>query len=234
LYQFNTHAQAQPQDRIVLISGQDYPLRTAEQIHSFYQNHATTEFIEMFIAKDVHPRPYLNFRGYKVNKSDKRGDYVIFKKNNISGIHKSIVKGCFKFKYLQHIFKQRELDASVEFYKGSSWWALTYETIQQIITFYKEDYERLHSFFSVSFCADEYFFQTIVAELMKKGFHHPIEPVLTYIDWDRKNVPLPVTFTSIDQEVLKQASKATFLYARKFDAAKDATILDWIDIELLQ
>ena len=226
-------AAAQPEDRIVLISGQDYPLKTADAISSFYQNHSDTDFIEMFVAEDVHPRPYLNFRGFKINRSTKRGDYVIFKKHNFSGIYKSLLKGCFKFEYLKHFFNQRELDSDTVFYKGSSWWALRYETLLKIITLYHADYKKYHDFYKVSFCVDEYFFQTLLAELMKTDNTIKVKHLVSYIDWDRKDVPLPVTFTMQDTADLQKASEQDFLYARKFDANTDANILNWIDTNLL-
>lgn len=222
-----------PMDRVVLISGQDYPLVGTKQIEDFYQTNDKTEFIEKFVAKDIHYRPYLNFRGYKVNKSDKRGDYVIFKKHNISGIHKSLLKGCFKFKYLKHIFKQRELDSSIEFYKGSSWWALTYQTITKITDLYYSEYDKFYDFFKVSFCVDEYFFQTLLVEVMKKDKNIETKDILTYIDWNKKNVPLPVTFGMEDTKDLLLARQQGFLYARKFDSLKNECIMDWIDANLL-
>lgn len=224
---------AQPEDRIILISGQDYPLKNASSITEFYKTHSDTDFIEMFVAKDVHPRPYLNFRGYKINKSSKRGDYVIFKKHNLSGIYKSLIKGCFKFEYLKHFFNQHELDSDTVFYKGSGWWALRYETLVKIITLYHADYNKYHDFFKVSFCADEYFFQTLLAKLMKTDNTIKVKHIVSYIDWDRKDVPLPVTFTMQDTADLQKASEQDFLYARKFDANTDANILNWIDAHLL-
>lgn len=225
--------QPSPFDRVVLISGQDYPLQPATTIQAFYEKNRAVDFIEKFVAQDVHPRPYLNFRGFKVNKSDKRGDYVIFKKNKISGLYKSIFKGCFKFSYLKYLFTQKELDPAIVFYKGSSWWALRYDTLDKIMSLYQENYTEYYYFFQTSFCADEYFFQTLLTEVMKKDLSVQVEGVLTFVDWDRKGVPLPVTFSMEDCELLKQAASKGYLYARKFNPQRDGQILTWLDQELL-
>ncbi|WP_353120550.1 beta-1,6-N-acetylglucosaminyltransferase [Myroides odoratus] len=225
--------QPSPFDRVVLISGQDYPLQSAAAIQTFYEEHQAVDFIEKFVAQEVHPRPYLNFRGFKVNKSDKRGAYVIFKKHKISGLYKSIFKGCFKFSYVKYLFTQKELDPSIVFYKGSSWWALRYDTLEKIMTLYQENYEEYYYFFKTSFCADEYFFQTLLTEVMKKDPVIQVEGVLTFVDWDRKGVPLPVTFSMEDCELLQQAAHKGYLYARKFNPQLDAQILTWLDQELL-
>ncbi|WHT38027.1 beta-1,6-N-acetylglucosaminyltransferase [Myroides sp. mNGS23_01] len=151
--------QPSPFDRVVLISGQDYPLQSAAAIQTFYEEHQAVDFIEKFVAQEVHPRPYLNFRGFKVNKSDKRGAYVIFKKHKISGLYKSIFKGCFKFSYVKYLFTQKELDPSIVFYKGSSWWALRYDTLEKIMTLYQENYEEYYYFLRPVFVQMNIFFR---------------------------------------------------------------------------
>ncbi|MGG5507757.1 MULTISPECIES: beta-1,6-N-acetylglucosaminyltransferase [unclassified Myroides] len=221
-------------DRVILISGQDYPLQTTKDIQAFYENNQAVDFIEKFIAEEVHPRPYLNFRGFKVNKSDKRGDYVIFKKHKISGLYKSILKGCFAFSYLKYLFVQKELDSSIVFYKGSSWWALRYGTLELMTAFYKANQEEWFNFFKTTFCADEYFFQTLLVEVMKSQPNIQVKNMLTFIDWDRKGVPLPVTFSLADKQLLKQAADQGYLYARKFNAQQEEEILSWLDLENLK
>lgn len=60
-----------------------------------------------------------------------------------------------------------------------------------------------------------------------------IKPTITYVDWFRKGVPLPVTFTLEDSNLLLEMSKQDFLNARKFDAENHSDILDWIDKNIL-
>lgn len=223
-----------PKDRVVLKSGQDYPIRSVNEIRQFYLNNQDVEFIETFNAKDKEPRAYRNFRGYKVNVSDKRGDYVLFKKNSITGAYKSLLKGCFKFRYLKYFFNEKELDSHTVFYKGSQWWALSYSTLQKIVTYYKENYNELYTFFNVSFCTDEYFFQTLLYKVKDSDASIKIQNTVTYVSWDRVGVSLPVTFHSEDLGELKEKAYGDYLYARKFETDQDEVILDLIDKQLLE
>lgn len=227
------HYDVQPEDRIELKSGQDYPLKKSIEVSEFYKENVSVEFIEILLAKESFPRPYLNFKGYKINRSDKRGDYVIFKKHNFTGIYKSLLKGCFKFKYLKYFFNEKKLNNSIEFYKGSNWWSLSYKTLKKIIDYYHQDYNNLHPFFKHSFCVDEYFFQTLLMKIMEQDSSIKIKPTITYVDWFRKGVPLPVTFTLEDSNLLLEMSKQDFLNARKFDSENHSDILDWIDKNIL-
>ena len=51
--------------------------------------------------------------------------------------------------------------------------------------------------------------------------------MLTYVNWERVEEELPVTFTSTDFNELAQ--QTNFLFARKFDMDVDAQILDLLD-----
>ena len=57
-----------------------------------------------------------------------------------------------------------------------------------------------------------------------------IKPSQTYVNWERKNVALPVTFNDKDLQELSQVDQ---LWARKFDVDYDEKILDLVDENLL-
>jgi len=75
---------------------------------------------------------------------------------------------------------------------------------------------------------DEIFFHSILMHLKEKNDTLIIKPSITYVNWERKNTPLPVTFIEDDFEELIEASK-TKLFARKLDLEIDEKILDLID-----
>ena len=52
----------------------------------------------------------------------------------------------------------------------------------------------------------------------------------TYVNWERKNVVLPVTF---NDKYLQELSQVEHLWARKFDVDYDEKILDLVDENLL-
>ena len=110
---------------------------------------------------------------------------------------------------------------------GGQWWALPMSKIRSILEFLDDhpNYLRYHQY---TLLPDEIFFHSIMATL-----DGPVAPSLTYVNWDRKNTPLPVTFETEDLEELKLASVGK-LFARKFDITIDSTILDFLDQELLR
>lgn len=77
---------------------------------------------------------------------------------------------------------------------------------------------------------DEFFFQSVL-KYLENDYNIKIKKCLTYANWLKKNVSLPVVFTSEDIDELKKIDK-NMLFARKFDLEKDKEILQKIDIEL--
>jgi hypothetical protein len=58
-----------------------------------------------------------------------------------------------------------------------------------------------------------------------------IKPSQTYVNWERKNCVLPVTFNDKDFDELLNLDQ---LWARKFDQDYNEKILDLIDSEILK
>lgn len=74
------------------------------------------------------------------------------------------------------------------------------------------------------------FFQSIIINLAENSKEIKIKPSQTYVNWERKNVALPVIFNDKDLQELSQVDQ---LWARKFDVDYDEKILDLIDNKLL-
>jgi hypothetical protein len=132
----------------------------------------------------------------------------------------------FKLKVLTLIAQKRK-SPNYPMYAGSQWFALPTEIISDILDFLSEndEYCQYHRYSNVP---DEIFLPTILKYLQSKNNKIKIEKSLTFVDWNRKDQPLPVTFTEVDYELLINASK-NFLYARKFDNTNSTSILDLID-----
>jgi hypothetical protein len=102
----------------------------------------------------------------------------------------------------------------------------------KILVYIEQNKEELYKYYKYTLCADEQFFHTLLKELMKKDESIKIKSSLHYVDWQRKNVSLPVIFTAEDFNVLREQSSG-FLFARKFDTDIDESILDLIDESIL-
>lgn len=223
----------------VLMSGQDYPLKTNEAINDFFNHAGGVDFVNHFPL----PSPKWPNQGrdrlcqYKIDLSDRRGDYLFFpavaerafytKENrvNLTRLFRS-GRGMDALRLL----RLRRFPSYVSPYGGSQWWAITTETAAKILAYIDlhSDYCAYHKY---TLLPDEMFFQSIVMDIHKHSLDN-VKQTLTYVDWERQGVPLPVTFTQSDFHEL-QALGRDVLFARKFDVNVDSRILDLIDEKLL-
>ena len=219
----------------VLLSGQDYPLKDKTYIEAFFKENYGTNFISVF------PLPasfWLNSKQrvsyYKINMSSKRGDYVLFPSiyekefYSIETLRalKKIVTGA-KFSVFFKLLKRRKFPNYLKPYGGDQWWALPIETVKKIIEFLDlhPDYVNYHKY---SLVPDEMFFQSIFMALKEDGKVLLQQTPVTYVNWSRKGVVLPVTFTKDDFDELASLPNGK-LFARKFDMEIDTEIFDLLD-----
>lgn len=218
---------------VVLLSGQDYPLRHKYEIEAFFQDNQDVDFIKCF------PLPFGGWSEnggmerityYKVNRSSQKYDYMLFPSVYDPAFDWEKCRQqlrSFPFKkrlyILSLILKRRRFPRYAKLMGGAQWWALTMATCQRILHFLQQhpDYIKYHRH---SLIPDEFFFQSILHSLPQAL---PIKDMLTYVNWERVEEELPVTFTSTDFNELAQ--QTNFLFARKFDMDVDAQILDLID-----
>ena len=111
-------------------------------------------------------------------------------------------------------------------YGGDTWWALPTDIVREILEFV-DKHPEYYAYHVDSLVADEVFFQSIVMKIIQSD-GRVVRPTLTYTNWSRKGVPLPVTFTQSDLGELKKAARNN-LFARKFNSTVDPRILDQLD-----
>jgi hypothetical protein len=165
-------------DYVMLLSGADYPLKPLATLKAFLSENAGQEYIECVDpARDpwvvqglVHERyqqyHWLNWRNHPklfscVNSLQKK-----------LGI-------------------KRKLPDKLEARLGSQWWALTWQTLQQILQTSRR--RHIRAFFKTTWVPDELFFQTLVAGLVPQEriagysltfyhFSHQGRPLVFYND----------------------------------------------------
>ncbi|WP_264553464.1 beta-1,6-N-acetylglucosaminyltransferase [Flavobacterium sp. N2038] len=217
----------------VLLSGQDYPIKSNDDIKLYFKTNIGKDFIDIFSL----PTKYWSIdrmTKYKFNLSGKKEDFVqigsileseFFTKKTFKKIYRLIKLG--RFDFILKILKKRKYPNYIQPYGGSQWWALSMTTVEKIIAFLEDhpDYVRYHTY---SLLPDEMFFQSIIMYLIEKKNEIKIMPFLSYANWEKKNCDLPVTFTSEDfDELISQPNSK--LFARKFDRSIDKEIFDKID-----
>lgn len=227
-----------PEGRMVLLSGQDYPIKTNAYTNQFFSQNSHIDFIDIAPIKTVFPTEWKSrLYHYKYNLSNKRGNYVLIPPINVKafytlrtlkylakiGIRKPSL--FLKKEFRKNLITQR--NTSLEPFAGSQWWSFTAKTSKIILDYCYKNPEYI-AYYEYSFSPDELFFQTLLMHLKKSNPEITIQNSLTFVDWSRKNVPLPVTFTQNDVQLITNLP-SNKIFARKFDMEIDAAIFDLLD-----
>jgi hypothetical protein len=207
-------------NRLVLLSGADYPIKPLQEISSFFSSHGSLEFLNAVqmpapaagkpidrlnnvVVRPAHPKAlqFLKRAGRKIGLLPRKRD------------HKEYLKGLIPF-------------------GGSTWWAITREAGEYILSFVKAQPDIVKFFEEVEY-PDESFFQTI---LMNSKFKKNVARNLTYTDWraggsspstiNESHLPMFLSGISFPKDDTYGDGPA--LFARKFKDGQDE-LLDYID-----
>ena len=183
-----------------LLSGVDLPIKTQDEIHAFFREHAGENFMEID-EKEMETRDFVSRTCY----------YHLFR--NITGKSKKPWMRALTLLEKLTLAAQKALGVRrkelVPLCKGANWVSITDELLQWIVG----QEEVIQKQFSYSVCADEVFLQSVA---MASPYRDSI--VKNYyraIDWERGS---PYTYRREDVPAL--LSSPAF-FARKFDAAVD-------------
>jgi hypothetical protein len=217
----------------VLISGQDYPIKSNEQIASFLTRNYGVNYIDTLTFDESEwPNNGMDrIEHYKFNLSAERGHFILLP----SLLSKDFYKNWkLNFRGLLHLVKHNKASAIIfrsrkfpEYmipYAGSQWWSLPVETAVKVLLFLEQNKGYLN-YNRYSLLPDEFFFQSIIKHLASKEGTMIIKPSITYVNWKKAGVPLPVTFTSEDIEELRNQPEEK-LIARKFELDASDPILN--------
>lgn len=219
----------------ILLSGQDYPVKSPEQIRKVLEKNNGTLFADTWSlpCNRWHNGGLYRVQFYKYNVPYNGRHYMLvpplFTKSffehplgNGRKVWKLIRNGKIPFRLLQ----KRKSPAGIVPYGGSQWWAVTTAVAQEIISFSRrhKSYVKFHRY---TLLADEVFFQSLIVYIAKKE-NILIKPSLTYVRFN-EGEPHPVTFSTKHIDDLKMISieEPEKLFARKFNPDDD--VLDMID-----
>lgn len=197
-----------------LLSGVDLPLKSQNDIHTFFETHQGKEFIGFYDGADLPASLIRKVQRYHVFAQDFRGSGLVF-------LAKRIARAL--------VIRAQELlgikrHTNIRFAKGTQWWSLTDALIESLLS--KQD--EILSLYKHTFCADEIAIQTYVynSPFMEQVFapEDEAKSSLRHIGWRDGAL---YDWTRADYEDLK---RSTALFARKFNE-EDPDFLDSI-IEL--
>jgi hypothetical protein len=183
-------------DRLVLLSGADYPIQSQSRIESFFKNNPEKEFINLVkMPCKAAGKPISRLTRYKSGPEDRK----------IPGILRRLLNPIREIR-LRRDYK--EIMGELIPYAGSAWWALSKDASQHVLNFIDAE-PKIVKFFRNTYFPDEMFFQTILGN---SSFKSRIHRNLTYADWSARG-PSPAL---INEEHLNLFSSTTTFSADSF------------------
>jgi Core-2/I-Branching enzyme len=212
-----TLAERAPDAEYVLnLSGQDYPLKSNDAMRSHLAEHAGATFLDHFRI------PVADGEG-SLDWSLQRGGL-----DRIQYWHFHAYRRHLRLpgKRLRLPRGPRRFPAGLEPWGGQAWWCLSAEASAYVLRFRRERPDAVRFFRTVD-VPDELLFQTILLNSPLRD--SIVNDDLRHIVW-KPGVSHPELLTIED---LPELERSGDLFARKFDPAVDATVLDEIDRRLL-
>lgn len=192
-----------------LISGQDLPLKTQDEIHAFFEKNEGKSYMDFdpvdnetkgFLYKVQYWYPLQDCIGRNQDKTSKRLEWI---QNKFLQLQKKL--GYSRIKGRENTF-----------YKGANWFSITDELARYVLAKEKKIYKE----FRYTMCADEIFLHTLVMNSIYA--EKVVKDSMREIDWKRGN---PYVFRLEDYDFLM---KCGALFARKFLDTIDERIINKI------
>lgn len=190
-------------DYINLLSGQDYPLKSTEIIHSFFKNNPHKAFMHTLSVEHEWQEAIPRLTKYHLS------NYTFFGKYTLE-------------KWLNFLLPSRKMPNNLIAVGRSQWFSISSHHAQYIVTYLHEN-KHVKKFFELTWGSDEFVFQTILFNsIYQKDM---VNDNLRYIDWSEGKAS-PKTFTIHDLPNLLGSDK---LFARKFSENIDNSIINELD-----
>lgn len=194
-------------DFINFLSGQDYPLKPANEIFNFFHQNQGKEFLSYRDIKNDWKEGLIRMERYFLSDYNFRGKHTLERVINF-------------------FMPARKIPYNLHPYGKSMFWMLSPETAMYVVNKVEGD-KKLINFFCFSWASDEFVFQTI---LMNSEYKDKIiNNNFRYIDWSAGG-PNPRMLDESDFDKIKASN---MLFARKLDIAKSGKLFDLIDTKLL-
>lgn len=207
-------------DRVLLLSGQDYPIKSNEYINEFFKNSPYSNFIDYF------PIPNLK----KWPGSDRGGLYRVDKYYFGAKWYELFCSKAMNFLSTYIPFLRRKIPNQMKPYTGQTWWNLDGYAVNYILN-YVDQHPEYMDFHKHTFVADELFVQMIIGNSKDEKLLRSIENTeKRFTIWPKANSAHPKI---LDKNDLNAIIASDDLFARKFDENVDTEIMDLIDREIL-
>lgn len=200
-------------DRIITLSGQDYPIKSNKEINRILAQSPYANFIEYFPLPN-HEKWIPNGGMYRVNK-------YFFGMGPVQRLRAKSMN------FLAGLlpFLRRTIPENMKPYAGSNWWIIDYYTMSYILDYININPEYV-AFHRHTFVADELFFHMILLNTDDEHIRaKTLNNNLRFILW-KQYAPHPEW---LGMEHLDAMLQSDALFARKFDQDYDSDVLGAID-----
>ncbi len=202
-------------DYVVLISGQDFPLKNNRQFIKFLEDNYGSNFIEILPKKNGLRKRY-----------KKRNELYYPKWMFSRSLPVRILKKIYIYLtggYTKTFgFFKRKSIIEKEFEFGSQWWCLRVDCLKWMMG-YINTHPQYIAFFENSLTPDECFFQTLFS---LSPFDNTRKDKITFFEWDRnRNNPRLITVS----DVVRLVRSPKYFFARKFDMETDPLPIEKIE-----
>lgn len=195
-------------DRFILISAQDVPLKSNDEIQSFFSRHPTTDFVD---SREFNPADH--------SRLTRLTHFHFFSRKSLSGtftrwsadVSRHLDRGLWSLGIRRSM--------NYRFKWGSQWMDLTGDTVERILQFIKEDKSFVKRF-RFTFCPDEFFFQTAIEHCGSRDTL--LSEPRRFTDW----ISGPEHPRVLRSEDLDRVTDSDMLFARKCDPLVDSQLID--------
>jgi len=193
--------------RYHLLSGSDLPIKSQDEIHAFFEQYLSTEFIS-YHDHAMEQREFLD----RIALYHPLQEWIGHQRKNTP--IKLVNKAILKLQDILHIDRQKRfLDVPK---KGTNWFIITHEFASYVVSQEKSIQNR----YRWTLCADEIFIQTLAWNSPFR--EHVMNDSKRYVDWKRGR---PYTFRKTDFDELMHSNA---FWARKFSEKVDPEIIEMI------
>ncbi len=190
------------------ISGVDLPLKSQNQLHSFFSEQYDQEFIS-----------FGKIRNWKISRRYRH--YYSESLVNFFG-RKTLRYFNYVIGFAQKVLRvEKKFPKDFEFHMGGNWFSITNHAVKILLA--KE--KLIEKYFKHGFLIDEVAFNSILMNSERKGKVSTMQN-LRYVDWNRGN---PYVW-SIDD--YKELTTSNVFFARKFSYERDKNVVEKIGTEI--
>jgi len=214
---FHLAAGGHGHDRYVLISAQDVPLMTNQQIISFFARNRGVDYLEMNTVGPSDKSVLERITTWHFFRKSIRS-WGWLQKGPATYLLTRLAAGFGRT--VNRLFMASGMRRPMNFapFYGSQWMDLRAETVENLLQFVRQD-PRFLNRFRFTHAPDEFFFQTAIGNC---GARPSVARPQRIIDWDRG----PEHPRVLRLEDLPRLESSTMMFARKFDDSIDADVIN--------